>query len=158
MMSLSGAAVFLVELQPNETSPIIIGGQEDAVPVSETTAVETAAPGTGTNESIPAEEPSVISALMPILMWVGIMAAMYFIMIRPQRKQAKDMKVLQQNIRPGDNIVTSSGLYGKVMDVGEDVFVVEFGTNRGVRIPVAKSEIASIKVPKLTPPPAPPKE
>jgi len=146
--------LFLTELQPGEVSSVVVGGETEAP--AQTTTTETTTPDTGAAAPGPSDASVTI---MPIIAWVAIMAAMYFIMIRPQRKQQKDMKTLQQNIRAGDNVVTLSGLYGKVTDVGEDVFVVEFGTNRGVRIPVAKSEIASIKVPKLTPPPAPtPKE
>ena len=76
--------------------------------------------------------------------------AMYFFLFRPQRKQAKELKTLQSNIRVGDGVLTQSGLYGRVADIGSDVFIVEFGVNKTVKIPVAKSEIAAIKAPKTT--------
>ena len=75
---------------------------------------------------------------------------MYFFMFRPQRKREKEMKNLQSSLRVGDNIVTSSGMYGKIMDVGQDCFVVEFGTNRGVRIPIRKADVIGVKEPVLT--------
>ena len=87
---------------------------------------------------------------MLTIMYVLMFGGMYWFWFRPQRKQAKETAAMQKSIGTGDNVLTSSGLYGKVVSVGEDVFVVEFGTNRGVRIPVRKTDIVSIKTPKLT--------
>jgi len=86
-----------------------------------------------------------------LALWVAIIAVFYFFTIRPQSKRDKKMKEMQSSIKAGDNVLTTSGFYGKVADVGEDCFVVEFGTNRGIRIPVRKSDIVGIQSPKLTP-------
>jgi preprotein translocase subunit YajC len=89
---------------------------------------------------------------LPMLgVWALVFVGMWFIMIRPQRKREKALRELRESITVGDNIVTSGGLYGKVADVGEDCFIVEFGTNRGVRIPVNKSDVVAVKTPKMTP-------
>ena len=89
---------------------------------------------------------------LPMFIWMAvIVAGMWFFMIRPQRKREKQMRELQASISAGDNVVTSSGLFGKVADIGEDCFVVEFGTNRGVRIPVLKADVIAVRSPKLTP-------
>lgn len=70
----------------------------------------------------------------------------YFFAVRPQKKRAAQLKEIQQGIKVGDEVMTSSGFYGKVVELeGEDIAVVEFGTNRGVRIPVNKSEIIGNK-------------
>ncbi len=82
-----------------------------------------------------------------IVAYVAIFGALYFFTIRPQRKREKEMKTLQASLKPGDNIITSSGFYGRIVDVYDDNFVVEFGTNKGVRIPIRKSEIIGIKEP-----------
>ena len=79
-----------------------------------------------------------------------VFAGMWFLLIRPQRKREKAMRELQSSITTGDNIITSGGLFGKVADVGEDCFVVEFGTNRGVRIPVNKADVVAVRTPKMT--------
>ncbi len=97
---------------------------------------------------------SPFSMVTLVIMYAAIFGIAYFLWIRPQKKREKTIKEMQQGIKTGDNIVTNSGLYGKVVGVGEDCFVVEFGTNKGVRIPVRKSEILAIKEPKLTPQPA----
>jgi preprotein translocase subunit YajC len=84
-----------------------------------------------------------------ILIWVAVIGVFYFFSIRPQSKRDKKLKEMQQSLKPGDNVITTSGLYGTVMDVGEDCFVIEFGSNRGVRIPVRKSDIVGIKTPVM---------
>jgi len=89
-----------------------------------------------------------------MVVWIGaLMIAMYFLMFRGPRKREKKMKEMQASIRTGDNVIVSGGMFGRIADVGEDCFVVEFGTNRGVRIPVLKSDVLGVRDPKLTPPP-----
>ena len=82
--------------------------------------------------------------------WILVFVGFYFIAIRPQRKRDKERKAMQSNIKVGDNVVTSGGLFGKVADVGQDCFIVEFGTNRGVRIPINKADVLGIRSPQLT--------
>ena len=88
------------------------------------------------------------------LIWGGVIAVFYFLTIRPQRKRDKKMKEMQSSIKVGDNVLTSGGMYGRIADVGHDCFVVEFGTNRGVRIPIRKSDVLTIQTPQMTPPPS----
>ena len=130
-----------------EASPVIIGGSQTAAP-----AVTEIADGVAA-----AAEPGasgIFSNISVLLIYAAIIGALYFFMFRPQRKRDKEMKQMQENIRIGDNVVTTAGFYGKVVDLGEDVFIVEFGSNRGVRIPVRKSDISGVKDPKTTPPPS----
>ena len=92
-------------------------------------------------------------------MWIMIVYAgvlivvMYFLMFRGPRKREKKMKEMQSSIRTGDNVVVTGGMFGRIADIGEDCFIVEFGTNRGIRIPVLKSDVLGVREPKLTPPP-----
>jgi len=92
-----------------------------------------------------------LSSFGMIAMWVAIIAVFYFVTIRPQSKRDKKLKEMQSSIKTGDNVLTTSGFYGKVADVGDDCFVIEFGTNRGIRIPVRKSDVVGIQTPKMTP-------
>jgi len=80
---------------------------------------------------------------------VGLIALFYFFAIRPQKKREKELSNIQNAIKVGDWVMTSSGFYGKVVDIADQVFVVEFGTNKGVKIPVRKSEIIGNKEPNL---------
>ena len=99
------------------------------------------------------QEPGGFGMMPMLLIWGGVILVMYLLMFRPQRKREKQMKEMQAGITTGDNIVTNAGLFGRVADVGEDCFIIEFGTNRGIRIPVLKSEVVGIRAPKMTPEP-----
>ena len=57
---------------------------------------------------------------------------------------------LTPEIKAGDNIITSSGIFGKVASVGGDCFLVEFGTNKSVIIPIRKLDVVGIRSPKLS--------
>jgi len=85
-----------------------------------------------------------------VLYIVALVALFYFFAIRPQKKREKELSNIQNAIKVGDWVMTSSGFYGKVVDIADQVFVVEFGMNKGVRIPIRKSEIIGNKEPNLT--------
>ncbi len=135
------------------TSTVIVGGEEGAA------AAATAAASAATAAAEPAASaaPSVLGGLFGgggstfiiVIMYALVFGAAYFFWIRPQKRRERAIKEMQAAIKSGDNIVTTSGFYGKVVSVGEDCLVIEFGTNKGVRIPVNKSDIIGIKEPKL---------
>jgi len=118
------------------------------------TAASTAAAAAGGTAAAAADAPAGLGGLSTfgmLAVWVVIIGVFYFFTIRPQSKRDKKLKEMQSSIKTGDNVLTTSGFFGKVADVGEDCFVVEFGTNRGIRIPVRKSDIVGIQSPKMTP-------
>lgn len=59
--------------------------------------------------------------------WVVIIAVFYFLMIRPQRKKEKEHEAMVAAVAVGDSILTTSGFYGVVIDMTDDVVIVEFG-------------------------------
>jgi preprotein translocase subunit YajC len=63
----------------------------------------------------------------------------YFMLIRPQQKRAKEHQSLVSKLNAGDEVVTSGGLLGKVIEVGELFVTLEIA--EGVRIKVVKSQI-----------------
>ena len=87
-----------------------------------------------------------------ILMYVGVMVvffvAMYFIAIRPQRKQQKEQQQLLASMQVGDTVLTSSGFYGVVIDITDDTVIVEFGSNKNCRIPMQKSAVVQLEHPE----------
>lgn len=85
------------------------------------------------------------SWLVIIVYVVIIIGFMYFIAIRPQKKQEKKQKELMDNVEIGDSILTTSGFYGMVIDVTDDTVIVEFGGNKNCRIPMQKSAIVDIE-------------
>lgn len=85
-----------------------------------------------------------------LLIYVALFGVIWFFMIRPQKNRQKKIQELQSSLKVGDNIVTNSGMFGKIVDIGEDVFIIEFGTIKGIRIPVVKTEVLAIKEPSLS--------
>ena len=83
------------------------------------------------------------------LIWIIIMlVALYFMMIRPQQKEAKRKNAMMSELAVGDTILTTSGFYGMVIDITEDTIIVEFGNNKNCRIPMQKSAIALVEKPE----------
>ena len=77
------------------------------------------------------------SMWVSILMLVAIGAAMYFILIRPQRKKQKEEKKMLEATQVGDEILTIGGIYGKIVAVKEESYILESGPDRA-KIRVAK--------------------
>lgn len=87
------------------------------------------------------------SSVMFIIVYIIIFGAIiYFMMIRPQKKQRVKTQEMQNRIEPGDNIMTTSGFYGTVLDVVDDTtIIVEFGNNKNCRIPMHKNAVAELE-------------
>ena len=85
--------------------------------------------------------------LMLIGYIVIIGALFYFMAIRPQKKQQKALDALVSSLEIGDSILTTSGFYGVVIDVMDEVIVVEFGSNKNCRIPMKKTAIVEVEKP-----------
>ncbi len=61
---------------------------------------------------------------------VGMFAILYFMAIRPQKKKEQEMKDMQNSLQVGDEIVTTGGIVGMIVRVGEDNVVIETGGER----------------------------
>jgi preprotein translocase subunit YajC len=87
-----------------------------------------------------AQEPPKGAGWQTILMMVLIFAVFYFFMIRPQQKRQKEIRKQRESMKPGDKVVTSGGIYGKIRDIKDDGTVtIEIAEN--VRIKVDKSSV-----------------
>jgi preprotein translocase subunit YajC len=84
-----------------------------------------------------------------ILGYVVIFGAlMYFMIVRPQKKQQKQQDELMNSLEIGDSVCTTGGFYGVVIDkVDENVIIVEFGSNKNCRIPMKKTAIVEVEKP-----------
>ena len=82
---------------------------------------------------------------MMILWIVVLFGIMYFLMIRPQKKEQKRLQAMINSLEVGDSIVTTSGFYGVVIDMTEEDVIVEFGNNKNCRIPMRKQAIAEVE-------------
>lgn len=76
-----------------------------------------------------------------IIYFIVLIAIFYFLAIRPQKKREKQLNDLLSTIAVGDFVVLDSGFYGKITDISEQVFMIEFGVNKGVIVPVVKQRV-----------------
>ena len=83
--------------------------------------------------------------LPPELFLVAMFVLMYFLLIRPQQKRAKDHKNLLKTLKKGDEIVTNGGIVGKINSVDESFAALEIA--KGVVVKVQKQGINQ-KMPK----------
>ena len=84
--------------------------------------------------------------------WIWVVAllaiygvVLYFLSIRPQKKQEKKMQAMLDALEVGDSIETTSGLFGVVIDISGDILIVEFGGDRHCRIPTRRQAVVSIE-------------
>lgn len=75
----------------------------------------TAAPGT--------------SPIVSILLFGGFFAVMWFIMIRPQKKQQKLRQQMLDNLQVGDRVTTIGRFYGTVTKIKDDIITIKIGPN-----------------------------
>ena len=85
--------------------------------------------------------------LLGMLPMSAIIGVMYFLMIRPQMKRAKEHKAMLEKLSRGDEVLTNGGVAGTVTDLGDNFITVEIADN--VRIRVQKGAIANV-LPKGT--------
>ncbi len=80
---------------------------------------------------------------MPMLIMMGGMfVIMYFFMIRPQMKKAKEAKKFQDSLEVGDKVMTLGGIHGKIVEIGETDVVMAIDQGR---LKIEKAEISATK-------------
>lgn len=80
-----------------------------------------------------------------LLMYAVIFGAMWFFLMRPQSKEKKRVAAMLASLAVGDVVLTTSGFYGVVIDMKDDMVIVEFGSNKNCRIPMEKSAISRVE-------------
>lgn len=85
---------------------------------------------------------SMVGAIIWMVVLFGIM---YFLMLRPQKKEQKRLQAMLNDMEVGDSIVTTGGFYGVVIDMTDEDVIVEFGNNKNCRIPMRKQAIAEVE-------------
>mgnify|MGYP003304202422 CR=1 FL=1 len=77
-----------------------------------------------------------------VIMMVGMLALMYFMLIRPENKRKKEAEEMRAAVKKGDKVVTIGGITGVVVDVKDNRFVLETGADQ-VRIEFEKWALSS---------------
>jgi preprotein translocase subunit YajC len=85
--------------------------------------------------------------IMPIVMMVVFIAIFYFLLIRPQQKKAKDHQAMVTKLAAGDEVVTTGGILGKIVEVSDSFVTLEIAPN--VQVKVQKFQVSSL-MPKGT--------
>ena len=80
-----------------------------------------------------------------ILMLGGLLLVMYFVMIRPQRKQEKEQNDMRNNLAVGDEITTIGGIIGKIVSIKEETCVIETSHER-TKIRILKTAVSRVDV------------
>lgn len=115
--------------------------QGTAVPSDTTTApVTTGSTGVPSSAGAPAApQPGFFGMMMPFLL---MLAVVYFLMIRPQQKKMKEHQALLSGLKHGDQVVTTSGMLGKITGLSDKVATVEIADN--VKVKFLKSQISQV--------------
>lgn len=85
------------------------------------------------------------SGAVMVIYLVLIVGFIYFMMIRPQKKEQKRMSAMITSMEIGDSVLTNSGFYGIIIDITDDTIIVEFGNNKNCRIPMQKTAVAQVE-------------
>lgn len=83
--------------------------------------------------------PGSLAQLLPLLLMFGVM---YFLLIRPQMNQQKEMKRMQGKLKKNDEVVTSGGIHGTIVNVKDSVVTLRVDDN--VRMDVDRNSIGRL--------------
>lgn len=101
-----------------------------AVLFSSTMAMAQTAPAAG-------QQPSILEAIFPFIIMFVIL---YFMVLRPQMRKQKDHQTFVTTVKRGDEVITQSGILGKIEGLTEQFVTLEIAD--GVRIKMLRSQIA----------------
>jgi preprotein translocase subunit YajC len=71
------------------------------------------------------------SMLVPMLV---IIVIFYFFMIRPQVKRQKELRTFRESLSKGDKVVTTGGIYGKIVEIKENAVIMEVDSNVTLKV------------------------
>jgi len=80
--------------------------------------------------------------ILSFVPWIFILGIFYFLLIRPQQKQAKEHKAMIDALKKGDKVLTQGGLYGTVSGVKEGILEVKL--NEDVKVSISKTAVSKL--------------
>lgn len=69
----------------------------------------------------------------------------YFLIVKPQKKQEEKHRAILASMEIGDSVLTTAGFYGTIIDIQDDTVIVEFGNNKNCRIPMQKNAVVEVE-------------
>ena len=88
------------------------------------------------------------TGMSSLIMFGMIFAVMYFFMIRPQNKKRKQIIAMREGLKKGDQVITTGGIHGKVVEVKETTIVLQIDAS--TKIKLDKSSVSLDATTKLT--------
>ena len=85
---------------------------------------------------------ALLSLVIPLAIFFLLM---YFMIMRPQKKEQKRVQAMINEMEVGDTVLTTGGFYGVLIDISDEDVIVEFGSNKNCRIPMQKAAIAQVE-------------
>ena len=82
------------------------------------------------------QKPDPLMSFLPLILIVVIF---YFFMIRPQMKRQKELRKFRESLAKGDKVVTTGGIYGKIVEIKENIVVIQVDSN--VNLTIDKSAL-----------------
>jgi len=86
---------------------------------------------------------STASTILSLIPFALIFVIFYFLVILPQQKRAKQQKALLEALKKGDKVVTASGIWGTVTNLGKDTVTLQISDNTKIRI--QRDQIARLR-------------
>ena len=97
---------------------------------------QTSVPGAGTGAA-PVTPQNTLLGFMPLIL---IFVIFYFLLILPQQRKQKKQQAMIDSLKSGDEIVTLGGLFGKIVEVKAETFVLEIA--RGTQVKISRAAIS----------------
>ena len=89
-----------------------------------------------------AAQPQGAFGMSTLLIWILIFVGFYFILIRPQSKRQKALQKMQNELKVGDSVYTTSGIVGKIVSL--DDATVTLQVSEGTRIPFLRAAVSAL--------------
>ena len=86
-----------------------------------------------------------MQGFMPFILIAVMFVAMYFFMIRPQKKQERETNEMRNNLKVGDEITTIGGIIGRIVSIKEETVMIETGHDR-MKIRILKTAVRNVDV------------
>ena len=80
-------------------------------------------------------------ALMQFVPLIALLAIFYFLLIRPQQKRAKQHKAMLEALKKGDQVLTTGGLVGRIVDIDGDILSLDLGSTT---VSVGRAYVVSV--------------
>jgi len=77
---------------------------------------------------------SLLSSWGMIIVLVGLFALMYFLMIRPRQKQQREHEEMNKELRAGDRVITTAGIYGQIESLAEETVLLKLESGATMRV------------------------